>query len=115
MARTPKQVIAEQEQQAERERASRPQQPLPATRQAVPPATPDSRSPRQRYLDDVAPSGLVGRLVRFDGKAGRYLFADTEETVSADEDFVALCDQTLAAFVKFQGDQPPVRVGGLLY
>lgn len=114
MPRTPKQVLAEQNQQAERDRTQRTEQ-LPATRQATAPATPDLRSPRQRYLDDVAPSGIVGRLIKFDGKEGKFIFVDTEETVSDAEDFVALADQTLAAYVKFQSEQAPARIGGLLY
>jgi hypothetical protein len=112
MPRTAKQVLADQNQQAERERA---QQQLPATRQAALPATPDHRSARQRYLDEVAPSGIVGRLIKFDGKEGKFIFVDTEETISDAEDFVALADQTLAAYVKFQPDQSPLRIGGLLY
>ena len=66
------------------------------------PTTPDHRSPRQRYLDDVAPSGIVGRLVKFDGKDGKFIFVDTEETISDKEDFVVLADQTLAAWIKFR-------------
>ena len=103
MPRTSKQVLAEQKQQADATAHSKPAQ-LPATRKAALPATPDHRSPRQRYLDEVAPSGIVGRLVKFDGKEGKFFFADTEETISDAEDFVVLADQTLVAFVKFQPD-----------
>jgi hypothetical protein len=114
MPRTAKQVLSEQKLQAERDRTQRSQQ-LPATRQAALPATPDRRSPRQVYLDEVAPSGIVGRLVKFDGKEGKFIFVDTEETISDAEDFVVLADQTLAAYVKFQSEQAPTRIGGLLY
>lgn len=114
MPRTSKQVLADQKQQTERERTQRTEQ-LPATRQATLPATPDPRSPRQRYLDDCAPSGIVGRLVKFDGKEGKFIFVDTEETISDAEDFVVLADQTLAAYVKFQSERAPLRIGGLLY
>ena len=61
MPRTSKQILDEQKQQTERDRTQRSQQ-LATTRPAPLPATPDTRSPRQRYLDNVAPSGIVGRL-----------------------------------------------------
>ena len=115
MPRTAKQVLSEQKQQAERDRT---QQQLPASRRRRPgrlAGPPDHRSPRQVYLDTVAPSGIVGRLVKFDGKSGAFLFVDTEETFSDTEDFVVLADQTLAAYVKFQSEQAPTRIGGLLY
>jgi hypothetical protein len=70
---------------------------------------------RQRLLDDIAPSGIVGRLVKFDGKEGRFLFHDTDETVSDAEDFIVLCDGTLVSYVTFQPEGPPSRIGGLLY
>jgi hypothetical protein len=114
MPRTSKQVLADQKQQIEHDRTQRSQQLAP--RSAAPlPATPDNRNARQRYLDEVAPSGIVGRLVKFDGKEGKFIFVDTEETISDKEDFVVLADQTLATWVKFRPDQSPLRVGGLLY
>jgi hypothetical protein len=113
MARTAKQIQAEQQQQADADRKGA--SALPATRNAALPDAPDHRNARQRLLDDVAPSGIVGRLARFDGKGGRFLFVDTDETISADEDFVVLADQAVVAYVKFQEEGPPLRVGGLLY
>jgi hypothetical protein len=114
MPGTSKQVLADQKQQIEHDRPKRSQQ-LATTRAATLPATPDPRSPRQRYLDEVAPSGIVGRLVKFDGKEGKFYFDDTEEKIGDDEDFIVLADQTLAARIKFEPDQAPTRRGGLLY
>src|SRR5262245_17308816 len=103
MPRTSKQVLQEQQAQADREREHKaaPSQ-LPAVNEAALPTASDPHALRQRLLDDIASSGIVGRLIRFDGKAGRFIFADSDETVSAEEDFVVLCDETLVAYKKFQ-------------
>jgi hypothetical protein len=114
MARTTKQILREQEQQADRDRAQREAQAVATIELAAVPAVPDNRTARQRYLDSVAPGGIVGRLVKF-SKEGHFTFADTGETVREDEDFVALCDQTLVSWVKFNDGEPPQRIGGLLY
>src|SRR5262245_40683308 len=48
------------------------------TSQAVAPAraasvaVPDTRTPHQKYLDEVAPSMIAGRPVKFDGKDGKF-------------------------------------------
>jgi hypothetical protein len=116
MPRSSKQVLAEQQKQADDERARKatPTQ-LPATSKAALPTATSPDDSRQRLLNDIAPSGIVGRLIRFDGKAGRFLFVDSDETVDATEDFVVLADESLVAWVKFQEDGPPLREGGLLY
>ena len=45
-------------------------------------ALPDTRTPQQAYLDEIAPpSSLVGRPIKFDGKAGKWLFGDTDEEI----------------------------------
>jgi hypothetical protein len=75
----------------------------------------DHRNPRQRYLDEIAPSGIVGRLVKFNGKDGAFILVDTEEVIGDTEDFIVLADMTLAAWIKFLPEDPPLRVGGLLY
>ena len=79
------------------------------------PAIPDHRTPRERYLDEVAPSGVVGRLIKFT-KEGKFAFNDDGEAIAESEDFVVLADETLVSWVKFNGDgEPPTRIGGLLY
>jgi len=80
------------------------------------PATPDTRSNIERYLDDVAPSMIVGRLVKF-SKDNKFLVHDTQEEIGPEVEFIAVCDQTLVGRIKFSGEEgvPPIRVMGLLY
>jgi len=79
-------------------------------------ATPDTRTPVQAYLDEVAPASIVGRMIKFDGKEGKYFTADDEEILDDQTDYAALCDQTLVGWLKFNGQgQPPDRHMGLLY
>jgi hypothetical protein len=77
------------------------------------PVTPDEY--RQRYLDEVAPSGVVGRLIKF-GKDGTFITPDDNQDVPMNTEFVALCDQTLVGWLKFNGPgEMPDRQMGLLY
>jgi hypothetical protein len=74
----------------------------------------DNRTYRQRYLDDVAPSGLVGRMVKF--KDGGFITSDDGEPIDKAAEFIAMCDQTLIGWVKFNGTgEQPTRNMGLLY
>jgi hypothetical protein len=135
--RSTKQVLAEQKAISDREREAR----LAAERKAVAPqrdevavrpqgnggavvpagktdiALPDTRTPQQAYLDEIAPpSSLVGRPIKFDGKAGKWLFGDTDEEISPDTDFIPLCDEILIGWIKFNGKgEQPDRIQGLLY
>src|SRR5262245_10082185 len=111
MPKTVKQVLAEQQKQAEDDR-KRTRAVVPAT--PALPVVPDNRTPQERYLDEIAPSGIVGRLIKF-SKEGYFIFADTDERVADTEDFVCFADQTLVSWVKFNDGEPPTRVGGLLY
>lgn len=112
MAKTTKQVLREQEQQADRDRERKVK--LPSVAKPALPATPDHRTPQQKYLDEISPSGVVGRLVKFN-KEGKFVFADDDEAIAESEDFVVLADQTLISYVKFLDGEAPLRVGGLLY
>jgi hypothetical protein len=98
------------------QKAAQPQQAIvPAPVRAV--AMPDGRTSVQQYIDEVAPSSIAGRLIKF-SKNGEFVFADTDEVVSPDVDFIALCDETLVGWIKFRRDEegaPPDRVMGLLY
>jgi hypothetical protein len=68
-----------------------------------------------RYLDEVSPASLVGRMIKF-GKDGKFITPDDGEEISEDTAFVVLADETLVGFVKFNGPgEPPDRVMGLLY
>jgi hypothetical protein len=79
-------------------------------------AVSDTRTHVQTYLDEIAPASIVGRMVKFDAKSGRFFTADDDEEISADDDFVVLVDQTLIGRVKFNGKgEPPDRRMGLLY
>ena len=120
-------VLADQQRQTARDRAERQQN---AARPAAPstpamavvpeakaplPAVPDTRTPVQQYLDDVAPVSLVGRMIKF-SKDGQFVTADDGEPIPDTADFVVLADQTLVGYVKFNGEgEPPDRVMGLLY
>jgi hypothetical protein len=68
-----------------------------------------------RYLDEVAPASIIGRMIKF-SKDGKFFTPDDEGEISEDKDFIALCDETLVGFAKFNGPgEPPDRVMGLLY
>jgi hypothetical protein len=131
MPRTSEEVLREQAQDAARRRAlaanrdTRPpdRQPLDdkpaggalATRPTTNvPAVPDTRTPQQKYLDEIAPSSFVGALIKF-SKDGKFV-SESGEEISPDKDFIALCDETLVGWIKFNGQgEPPDRVMGLHY
>jgi hypothetical protein len=109
------QVVAQQKADAEKQKAR-----IEANVPAAPPkstavATPDNRTSVQRYLDEVAPASIVGRMIKF-SKDGKSVTPDDGEAVSEETDFIALCDQTLIGRVRFNDEgRPPDRVMGLLY
>ena len=123
---TPQQVNEMQRRDAERDhqRKAGAERALPTTGTAVVPAAkaalpavtaPDGRTAVQHYLDDIAPASIVGRMIKF-GKDGKFVTADDGQVVGEDVDFVALCDQTLIGWLKFNGaGEPPDRVMGVLY
>jgi hypothetical protein len=121
MTVTTEQQLRSQEEQARRARgeewrASRGDSTavVPATNGGNLPATPDTRSSVQAYLDEVAPAGIAGRLIKW-SKGGEFIFHDTDEPISEETDFVALCHETLVGLMKFNPDAPPDRIMGLLY
>jgi hypothetical protein len=116
MPRTPEQIRAEQARQAERDTAPRKASlPVPTNGNATAVAVPDNRTNVQAYLDDIAPANIVGRMVKF-SKDGTFVISDDETTIADDVDFIALCDQTLIGWIKFNGEgEPPDRRMGLLY
>ena len=118
---SPEAVMAEQKRQAEKEYAERKARiadtpaNLPAKAGPTNVAIPDGRTPIQTYLDDIAPGSIVGRMIKFN-KDGNFVTHDDDAVIGDDIDFVALCDQTLIGFVKFNGEgEPPDRHMGLLY
>jgi hypothetical protein len=78
---------------------------------------PDERTSVAKYLDEVAPASIVGRMVKFDVKGGRFLTADDNEDIGGDDtDFIFVADQTLVGLVKFNGKgEAPEKHMGLLY
>ena len=48
---------------------------MPAPKQAV--AVPDNRPDIDRYLDEIAPASIVGRMVKF-SKEGMFVTADDD-------------------------------------
>jgi hypothetical protein len=133
--KTTAQALAQQKADAERERqqkapvkssqavldrfAAKPngqqqQEVVPAAKQTV--ALPDTRTEHQKYLDEIAPSTIAGRPIKFDGKSGAFVFEDTDEVIGPDTDFIALCDETLVGWIRFHrdGETPPDRIQGLL-
>lgn len=78
-------------------------------------AMPDNRTEHEKYLDEIAPGSIVGRLIKF-GKEGTFITADDGEGIPEQADFFALCDETLVGYIKFNGEgTPPDRIMGLLY
>ena len=78
-------------------------------------AVPDNRSYRDRYLDEVAPANIVGRMIKF-SKEGTFVTHDDGQEVSESSEFTVLADETLIGWIKFNGDgEPPSREMGLLY
>jgi hypothetical protein len=96
--------------------AAPPQTTLPAVvAKSTAVAVPDNRDYRSRYLDEIAPSTIVGRLIKF-GKDGKFVTNDDGEPISEDTEFIALCDETLVGWIKVNGENaPPDRHQGLLY
>lgn len=117
---TPAEIQAQQRADAERDRAQkadRERRALVATAKPTLPAEmpPDTRTAVQQYLDEVAPASIVGRMIKF-GKEGTFTTPDDGETIADTADFVALADQTLVGWLKFNGQgEPPDRRMGLLY
>jgi hypothetical protein len=67
-----------------------------------------------KYLDEIAPATIVGRMIKF-SKEGRFVTADDDQPIAEDAEFVALAHQTMVGWIKFNEDEPPTRVMGLLY
>jgi hypothetical protein len=114
---SPEQIRSQQKADAEKERAAA-QAKLPAKVSGTAVTVPDSRTPVQKYLDEIAPAGIAGRLIKF-SKEGVFATADDGEPVPEAAEFIALCDETLVGWIKFNRDKdsdvPPERCMGLLY
>jgi hypothetical protein len=73
-----------------------------------------NRTYTQRYLDDVAPSGIAGRLIKF--KDSEYQTADDGKVLPGDDEYILLADDTQVGWLKFNGaGEAPERHMGLLF
>ena len=69
---------------------------------------------RPRYLDEVAPASIAGRLVKF--KDGEFITVDDGQPMPEGAEYVALCDETQVGWKKFNGaGEAPERHMGLLF
>jgi hypothetical protein len=107
---TPEQIIAESTTAARKAQ-------LPAkadTGRAA--ALPDTRTGVQKYIDEIAPANIVGRMIKF-SKDAKFVTADDGGEIEETAEFIALCDEVLIGWIKFHrdGETPPDRVQGLLY
>jgi hypothetical protein len=108
---TARELVAARQQRVTRQ----PQPPLKPAGKETPVAPVDNRSHRQRLLDELDPSGLVGRRIKF-SKDATFVTADDEKEIAKDAEFAALCDQTLHGFLKFNGPgEAPSPIMGLFY
>lgn len=69
---------------------------------------------RSRYLDEVAPQSIAGRLIKF--KDGTYTTPDDGKTIAETNEFVLLGEETMIGWIKFNGTgEAPERNMGLLF
>jgi hypothetical protein len=69
---------------------------------------------RAKYIAEIA-GGMTGRPTKFDIKTSKFITADDGSEVP-DAEYIALCPETLAGYIKFNGPgTPPDREMGLLY
>jgi hypothetical protein len=113
---TPEEITKQQKEDAEalrRQKASVPAKAAPPT----PPvsATVDDRTPAEVYADEICPTSVVGQLIKFDGKIGKYTIIETGEDIT-NAQLVAVMDETMTGYIRFNGEgQPPDRIQGQPY
>lgn len=124
---TTAQILAAQAADAKRRREAAPpiSSKLNSSSTAVAPAKlttvasqpPDTRTELERYFDEVSPaSGFAGRLIKFDHQSGVFSTGDDGEPIADGSEYIAVCDQVLAGWIRFNGSGlEPDRILGLLY
>src|SRR5262245_37431103 len=83
--RTPEEIIASQSEQARKlKEAKAATVSVPATMTPATPATTtiDTRTPAEIYADEICQTAIVGQLVKFDGKVGKFVIVETGEEIS---------------------------------
>lgn len=69
---------------------------------------------RSRYLDEVAPASIAGRLIKF--KDGVYATTEDNKPLPEDAEYTLLAAETQIGWLKFAGaGEAPERHMGLLY
>jgi hypothetical protein len=114
---TPEEINQRQKEDAANAKAANPTSTavVPATPASTAVAKPGNADPVQAYLDVIAPTTMVGRLIKFT-KDGVFTTDDDGAAINEDEDFIALCDETQIGWIKFNGaGNPPDKHLGLLY
>ena len=70
---------------------------------------------RSRYLDEVAPASIAGRLIKF-SKDGDFTTTDDNKPLPEDAEYVLLAEETQIGWLKFNGaGEAPERHMGLLF
>jgi hypothetical protein len=114
--RTPEEITKQQKEDAEALRRQKANVPAKVATVTPAPTTIDTRTPEEAYLDEIAPSTLAGQMIKF-SKEGQFIIRETQEAIGPDREFVALCEETLIGWVKFngEGEQPDRRQGQLYH
>jgi hypothetical protein len=87
---------------------------VPTTRELVAQKPVTNGAYASAYLDEIAPAGIAGRLVKF--TKGEFRTSDDGARVPEIAEFILLADQTLVGWIKFGGEgEAPERHMGLLY
>ncbi|MGC2690322.1 MAG: hypothetical protein WA375_22405, partial [Pseudolabrys sp.] len=99
---TPEEIITEQKRIAEaaKPRANAVVPARVAAGTAVTTPAPDTRTAVQKYIDEIAPANIVGRMVKF-SKDSQFVTTDGGEPVDEAAEFIALGDETLIGWIRF--------------
>lgn len=112
---TPAQINAQQKADAERDLAAKQQKHQQLQASTTARGIDATQAAVQQYLSEIAPASIVGRMVKF-SKEGVFTTTDDGKAMDDALPFIALCDQTLIGYLKFNGEgEPPDRHMGLLY
>ena len=69
---------------------------------------------KSRYLDEIAPASIAGRLCKF--KDGQFITTDDGQPMPEGAEYLALCGETLCGWKRFNGPgQAPETIMGLIF
>jgi hypothetical protein len=113
-APSPKEIQAEQSRLLEADKL-RAAAPVPTNVPAIIKQQLPTADCHSRYLDEIAPASIAGRMIKF-SKDGSFIVPDDETVIDENVDFIALVPETLIGWIKFNGaGNAPSREMGLLY